>query len=1115
MNSAPAKTSSGGRRRLLIIGGVVAGVLVLVGVIGLLSAPKIAENVLRGQLERVEERTGLVVEMGSLETAGLDGLILHDLVLTLPTGEVLGEVKRVQVDVALLQAARGRPAASGLHITGAHLTFHRDAAGTVNLESLRPRDVGVDVPEPIDDEATGDPLARIEDLLRHFGGAYPELTILDSSITFTSEAEGAWPLTKVQTDRFEMAGGRTEAPFETTLIITPAPFDGVYLPKTVTIEGALRLPARRSTVFVEMEPSLRLSDVGPLAFAEVSLSAFAVDDDYTLRVHQPRVTSRLRAEPETLLSASHVEVRLDGWPNRPRDLSLLEMDVHGLNLALAYSANGAFNLQELYQIARQPAARNAAATARSVAEAMARLDAQSAQAGDDPSDPGQDPGADLAAGPDPEPSATGGLPIRRLFAELPQHTSVKDFHLTLTDERHHEELTRPARRIEVRGEVIDVRHRPIQGILDGELRFQTDGDGHEGRVAVDLSIPYRRGDWKAEVEIDHLELAHLSQIGGPRLARLVHGGEITANLEIDNEGGRKTSFDGFFVGRDLRFFHASLTESPVEVPSTSLRLKGYHHPEERMPPVRLIDGGDEDEDEVAEAPIDEVVERDSDEKPPPNRGALVIEEATARLGEVEATFGLGLHGLESGRMPNRAVFHIDLPRTPLQDILAAIPEALYGPLLGIDLRGELTWNFELEVPLYEAVNMRWNADVDLSGLEVVYLPGAVDVFKLTSSFEHTIRDEWKGRVHYREREFIYERTIRIPEMRPTPATWLLETTPLELDRIDRVRRNRGWPEVPSYAPAGVSREVLNTPDFWLTPYALNQAAPRPWNDRAVRPQPLSFWERWGEPSEPADDGILRFEAPDPLPASQYTVHIDPNRYGDYVYVPLHHISPYLPRAIMTTEDTSFFTHRGFNYLAIRSSVQANINAGRFVRGASTISMQLAKNLFLDRSRVLSRKLQEVTLVWLMESVADIPKERMMELYLNIIEFGPGIFGINEASMHYFGKRADELTVGEVAWLVSIVPSPKRRHAFYDRGEISQVWFRRMARYIRAMYNRDRLTTEEMEAALDEIPTFYRPEDGEPLLRRFAEPAAPEPHEEAEAAQADDGVSPDPGTESTE
>ena len=144
-------------------------------------------------------------------------------------------------------------------------------------------------------------------------------------------------------------------------------------------------------------------------------------------------------------------------------------------------------------------------------------------------------------------------------------------------------------------------------------------------------------------------------------------------------------------------------------------------------------------------------------------------------------------------------------------------------------------------------------------------------------------------------------------------------------------------------------------------------------------------------------------------------------YGPYVYVPLHHISPWIPRAILTTEDNSFFKHDGFNRTALRASIERNLDRGDFVRGASTISMQLVKNVFLTREKVIARKVQEAILVWLMESVVRVPKARLLEIYLNVIEFAPGVFGVHDAAVHYFGKRPDELTLAECAWLVTIVP----------------------------------------------------------------------------------------------
>jgi hypothetical protein len=205
-------------------------------------------------------------------------------------------------------------------------------------------------------------------------------------------------------------------------------------------------------------------------------------------------------------------------------------------------------------------------------------------------------------------------------------------------------------------------------------------------------------------------------------------------------------------------------------------------------------------------------------------------------------------------------------------------------------------------------------------------------------------------------------------------------------------------------------------------------------------------------------------------------------YGSYVFVPLHHVSKWLPRAIMTTEDNSFFEHNGFNWFALEESVEDNIQAGGFARGGSTVSMQLVKNVFLTFDKVLARKIREAFLVWLMEDVVDVPKARIMELYFNIIEFGPGIFGIHDASVHYFGERPDELTLSEVLWLVSIVPNPKKHHKYYERGEVSDAWFDNLVSYAEIMHDRNRASKEDIEDVENNRPEFYKPDRGEPKLR---------------------------------
>jgi Transglycosylase len=143
------------------------------------------------------------------------------------------------------------------------------------------------------------------------------------------------------------------------------------------------------------------------------------------------------------------------------------------------------------------------------------------------------------------------------------------------------------------------------------------------------------------------------------------------------------------------------------------------------------------------------------------------------------------------------------------------------------------------------------------------------------------------------------------------------------------------------------------------------------------------------------------------------------------YTPLDQISPYLQKCVLTSEDPSFFSHRGFINEAFKQSILKNIRTKKFSRGASTISMQLIKNVFLTREKTVSRKLEEILLVYILENNRIASKERMLEVYFNIIEWGPNVYGIGEAAQFYFQKTPADLTLKECLFLATIVPKPKK------------------------------------------------------------------------------------------
>lgn len=145
----------------------------------------------------------------------------------------------------------------------------------------------------------------------------------------------------------------------------------------------------------------------------------------------------------------------------------------------------------------------------------------------------------------------------------------------------------------------------------------------------------------------------------------------------------------------------------------------------------------------------------------------------------------------------------------------------------------------------------------------------------------------------------------------------------------------------------------------------------------------------------------------------------------WTWVPYGRIAPSLKRAVVVAEDASFFTHQGFATAEIREALDKAIKEFGLPRGASTITQQLAKNLWLSPSRNPIRKLKEAVLTWQLEKA--LTKRRILELYLNVVEFGPGVYGAEAASRHYFRKSAADLTDEEAAQLAAALPRPSVWH----------------------------------------------------------------------------------------
>jgi len=221
------------------------------------------------------------------------------------------------------------------------------------------------------------------------------------------------------------------------------------------------------------------------------------------------------------------------------------------------------------------------------------------------------------------------------------------------------------------------------------------------------------------------------------------------------------------------------------------------------------------------------------------------------------------------------------------------------------------------------------------------------------------------------------------------------------------------------------------------------------------------------------------------------------------WVPINGVSRHLIHAVLASEDQKFFGHAGVDWDAIKKSVETDRARGRFVRGGSTITQQLAKNLFFTTDRSITRKLRELVVARWLE--ADLTKKRILELYLNLIEWGDGIYGAQAAAQRYYGKPASALEPEEAAGLAGMIPNPRRINPLADprrfaRAQRRALWLMASAGYIPqvAGLGTEPPPPEPAEEDEDVVPTTVPPTSAPPTAPSptpTPEPAltpAPEP-----------------------
>lgn len=199
--------------------------------------------------------------------------------------------------------------------------------------------------------------------------------------------------------------------------------------------------------------------------------------------------------------------------------------------------------------------------------------------------------------------------------------------------------------------------------------------------------------------------------------------------------------------------------------------------------------------------------------------------------------------------------------------------------------------------------------------------------------------------------------------------------------------------------------------------------------------------------------------PDPDSDRQHSFQTGP---GAPHWVALERLPPALLTGLRVQEDGGFFKHAGFSMLHVKGALRRDIQEGRLARGASTISMQTVKNVFLSLEKTLSRKLQEVVITWQMERYLDKPD--ILEVYVNVIEWGPHVYGVRQAARHYFDKRPEDLSPVECVYLSTMVPGPRFYHRQFAAGRLGKKHRGRIQRTMALMVRRGHLTPEELSEA---------------------------------------------------
>jgi hypothetical protein len=470
----------------------------------------------------------------------------------------------------------------------------------------------------------------------------------------------------------------------------------------------------------------------------------------------------------------------------------------------------------------------------------------------------------------------------------------------------------------------------------------------------------------------------------PGALRLIPQGVVDGSVQVSAIGQSTFRVTGQISLTDGILDWSVFASEPVQIPSIQYDFVGYVDLISPIPAPLLIPTPD-----------------------PPRvgpGGIFSVESGNLTLGSLNGQFTPSILGFLN--QPLRITFGLNLPTTPIQEIIETAPEILRRGFSGMEIEGTFGWDFFLELPMDRIGHIQWKSVPVLEDLHIRTFPGRFSPFGLNQGFPF----------RFTTRPDSPDYLILVEPRGPIDFDFLSsisEQTPLRMQRrVEQLQEQVLVPDVifgppnPRKLPAGISS---------LEPNSLGGS------DQSTRSRQL---------------------------------------YNQLSFIPLEHISPYLIKAVLTGEDGDFFFHPGFNWNTLRSAIERNLRSGQVQFGASTISMQLVKNLLLDDSRELVRKLQEAFLVYLMEHRAGIFKDRILELYLNIAPFGPGSPGIHGGAQHFFQKHPRDLNLLESVWLATMLPSPFRFSGFIVDGAPAPFWFPRMQFFLDVMLERGRITEDD-------------------------------------------------------